>query len=50
MEIYDDIESRVPQGLVWIYFPLAKREIVSAGWVRELASSLNDRRPVVVVS
>ncbi|KAF2175337.1 hypothetical protein K469DRAFT_680190 [Zopfia rhizophila CBS 207.26] len=50
VEFYEDIEYKVPEGLVWIYFPLAKRETIVAGWVRELVSNLNDRRPVVVLS
>ncbi|OCL09030.1 hypothetical protein AOQ84DRAFT_339513 [Glonium stellatum] len=49
-EFYEGIESKVSKGLVWIYFPLAPEETIAAGWIRELSSTLNDRRPVIVIS
>jgi hypothetical protein len=45
IEIYEEKAS----GVVWVYFPLAKKEAIVAGWIREVNTS-NNRCPALIVS
>jgi hypothetical protein len=49
IEIYEEIEEKA-SGVVWVYFPLAKKETIVAGWIREVNTSPNNRRPALIIS
>jgi hypothetical protein len=46
---YERIEAECKSRLMWIYFPLANGENVSVACVREIATILNIRDPVIAV-
>jgi hypothetical protein len=46
---YERIEAECKSRLIWIYFPLTNDENVSGACVREIATSLNIRDPVIAV-
>lgn len=49
-DFYKEIENRAPRNMAWIYFPLARKETITAGWIREVATTIPDRQPALVVS
>ncbi|OCL07914.1 hypothetical protein AOQ84DRAFT_294199 [Glonium stellatum] len=50
VDFYEEVEDKTSTALVWIYFPLSKSkgETITAGWVRELNTSINDRRLAIL--
>lgn len=49
-DIYKETEEKTPASIAWIYFPLAEKETITAGWIREIATTVPDRQPALVVS
>ncbi|KAF2185280.1 hypothetical protein K469DRAFT_779146 [Zopfia rhizophila CBS 207.26] len=49
VQFYEIIEAKVLGAITWVYFPLAEKETITAGWVREVDTPLNDRQPALVL-